>query len=120
MDNECGFRLLRVLDYYINDWDIDNKCGFRLDGLCYCEDMECYGTICTHMDATTYCPVHVDPDDNKLDNKNPDMLKINACKQEIDDLKAQIELQQKIINDLKAQIELSLLLIHALERIYEC
>lgn len=77
---------------------MNEECGFRLHNLCCCEDMKCYGMQCAHIDDIICCPVHFDPDEP--DNKKLDMLKIDVLKQEIDDLKAQIILRDKIIDRL--------------------
>jgi len=80
---------------------MDDKCGFRLhNSLCCCEDMECYGVLCTYMDTIACCPVHFDPSENILDNKKLNMLKVDVLKQEIDDLKVQIILRDKMIDKL--------------------
>ena len=80
-----------------------DNCGFRLKDLCCCEDMECYGTLCTYMDTINCCPVHFDPGENDTgddERMSVHILYIHVYKREIEELKAQIELRDKMIDKL--------------------
>lgn len=81
---------------------MDEKCGFKSHNLCQCEDMECYDKRCTYIDAIMYCPVHFDPDEAQ-EGLRSQMIK-NNDKKEVDNLKEEIELRDKMIDRLTHQI----------------
>lgn len=88
---------------------MNKKCGYILHELCCCDDMECYGEKCEYEDDINCCPVHfefdcITEDSDIIDTLDKELRlnidKINLYKQEVTNLRSQVELQNKIIDRL--------------------
>jgi hypothetical protein len=82
-----------------------SECGFKIHGICYSDDLECYGERCRH-DNISSCPVHLDNShiDLKVKSGEEELRlyrdKINLYKQELTSLRGLCDGQEKIIQQL--------------------